>query len=517
MAYVAFTREQRESLRAAAKAGANDGDLLLRMFALCPPQVAGAAELAALIAGETGAPRDTAELVVRNWDRFGGSLNAEAAAAPLNRFLTRWLRSNLLFDLGPEHRELAKQFKQQMLERLCAGAPCNREAAEAAIRWLYNRLGRPEPRIAWPAGLPTALLFLRTCKRRAKGRPYWCSLLDGKKAPTDDPDEQAFFRSLYDLVHVQLRMTGSAASGLNEQLTGQDITKEVVDQLRAWLEFPETHQGVVMSRSAQGVLRGALSLPESAPTPAEQSFAHILNHLPHRVLEHWNPGTRRPNGEQGTIGGGRTGTIWGFHYTSAQAANAAAAMGVIFEPEQALLYAKLHDLVFNTFWVWFGEHTVLCCEGPSVVRHGGGQRLHADDGPALMFGDGVEMYTLEGYAFPRSVVMEPDSVTMQQIEAERNADRRRILIARFGIGRYLSETGAEVLHMDMIDVVPGQPQFGSMPRALLKDARGRRWLVGTDGSTQRVYHMRVPREANTCSEAHTALAGFDESWIIASS
>jgi len=71
--------------------------------------------------------------------------------------------------------------------------------------------------------------------------------------------------------------------------------------------------------------------------------------------------------------------------------------------------------------------------------------------------------------------------------------------------------------MDVIAVNSLDEAFGSMPRALMEDKQGQRWLVGTDGSTKRVYYMRAPREANTCAEAHSALAGFDENQIIASS
>jgi hypothetical protein len=47
--------------------------------------------------------------------------------------------------------------------------------------------------------------------------------------------------------------------------------------------------------------------------------------------------------------------------------------------------------------------------------------------------------------------------------------------------------------MDVIAVNSLDEAFGSMPRALMVDKQGQRWLVGTDGSTKRVYYMRAPR------------------------
>ena len=42
-------------------------------------------------------------------------------------------------------------------------------------------------------------------------------------------------------------------------------------------------------------------------------------------------------------------------------------------------------------------------------------------------------------------------------------------------------------------------------------------MIATDSSTEEVYHIPVPREARTCSEAHGMIAGFDENKIAAQS
>ena len=91
------------------------------------------------------------------------------------------------------------------------------------------------------------------------------------------------------------------------------------------------------------------------------------------------------------------------------------------------------------------------------------------------------------------------------------------MIERFGFARYLSESKARVIDMDMVAVSREDESLGSMPRALMEDRDGQRWLVGTDGSTRRVYYMRVPPDVRTCEQAHNAIAGMDEDDIIASS
>jgi len=56
---------------------------------------------------------------------------------------------------------------------------------------------------------------------------------------------------------------------------------------------------------------------------------------------------------------------------------------------------------------------------------------------------------------------------------------------------------------------------GSAPRALMRDDLGNMWLVGTDGSTARVYTMAVPSDVSTCKEAHERICGFGENRLIA--
>lgn len=178
--------------------------------------------------------------------------------------------------------------------------------------------------------------------------------------------------------------------------------------------------------------------------------------------------------------------------------------------------AQLMSLCRHGFWFWPGMRTCVCYERPLEIRLDDDRRLHAPDGPAVTFRDGCKLYYHHGIPVSEIVVMEPNLLTTEIIDRELNSEIRRVMIEIYGPGRYLNDSGAVVLDMDMIDVSREQP-LGAMPRALMQDRHGRKWLVGTDGSTKRVYYMRVPDECNTCVQAHNALAGFDEGRIIASS
>jgi hypothetical protein len=136
-------------------------------------------------------------------------------------------------------------------------------------------------------------------------------------------------------------------------------------------------------------------------------------------------------------------------------------------------------------------------------------RLHNEKGMAARYRDGWGVWAIHGVRLSERIVMQPETLTLAEIKAEENAEVRRVMRERFGEGRYLRETGAKLIHADYETA-----RKGAAPRALLLDDEGQRWLVGTDGSTGRTYHMRAPSDATTCREAHNALCGFDEARIL---
>ena len=132
-------------------------------------------------------------------------------------------------------------------------------------------------------------------------------------------------------------------------------------------------------------------------------------------------------------------------------------------------------------------------------------QLHNDTGPAIHYRDGFEVYGIEGVRVPKKAVTAPKSLTIDEIQKEKNAEIRRIMINRYGPSDYLIESGAKLVDSSVVH---------GLLRALLKDKNGGKWLVGTDGSTDRVYHMTIPSDVETCHQAHNAICGFDENRII---
>lgn len=109
-----------------------------------------------------------------------------------------------------------------------------------------------------------------------------------------------------------------------------------------------------------------------------------------------------------------------------------------------------------------------------------------------------------GVAVDRRIAFHPEQLTVDELLTERNAERRRALLDRYGYGRFLRDARAEVLNEDRD---PGGP------RALLRvKLPGDEDLVAMScfcPSTDRQYIIRVPPTITTCHHAAAWIAGFD--------
>ena len=164
-------------------------------------------------------------------------------------------------------------------------------------------------------------------------------------------------------------------------------------------------------------------------------------------------------------------------------------------------------------WLICYENICFISDRAITINKDSQGRLHCEDGPALAYSDGYALWMIHGHPVPANAITDPKSITLDQISKEQNAETRRILIERFGASRYLTESGATLVDHDIVPLVKGGvPQ---LPRALMKDSGGLLWLVATDGSTNRVYHMPVMEHVRTCREAHESISGLSEDLCVA--
>ncbi len=111
----------------------------------------------------------------------------------------------------------------------------------------------------------------------------------------------------------------------------------------------------------------------------------------------------------------------------------------------------------------------------------------------------------QGVAMEERIVFQPETIALAEILAETNAERRRVLIDRFGVSRFMAEANAEVLDTD-------EDRGG--PRRLLRLEMGDDEPLVTlhcfCPSTSRQYFLRVPPDTASCHQAAAWIAGFDD-------
>ena len=142
----------------------------------------------------------------------------------------------------------------------------------------------------------------------------------------------------------------------------------------------------------------------------------------------------------------------------------------------------------------------------------------------MEFKDGWKVYAYHGVTVPAQVIETPESITIEQIKEEENAEVRRCMVERMGWERFCAEAGMKVLHEDTL-----QSNFPSIPVSELVSESARlvtsyrpgtetaqlleadgirdyedrplRFVRLTDPSTGRQYTIRVLHSHTRCYQA----------------
>ncbi len=106
------------------------------------------------------------------------------------------------------------------------------------------------------------------------------------------------------------------------------------------------------------------------------------------------------------------------------------------------------DLATSAGPWWARRGLAIVSERPKVASFDDRGRLHSTDGPALRYRDGFEVWAIAGVSVPARIVYRPESITVDDIQAEPNQEVRRSMIEQFGPGRYMRARGASVVNRD---------------------------------------------------------------------
>ena len=173
-------------------------------------------------------------------------------------------------------------------------------------------------------------------------------------------------------------------------------------------------------------------------------------------------------------------------------------VGVKFDEKRSRQLDMWRDIAQSCCWWWCFENYVVISERPTVCRMTEQDgRLHCEDGPALAFADGYALYRWHGVTVPEDVVTTPASITVARIDAENNAEVRRVMLERYGEARYLQDSGAKQVQRDKWGALYRKEIPGDEPLVMVRVLNS---TPEHDGS-RHVYWLRVPPTIETAREA----------------
>lgn len=182
------------------------------------------------------------------------------------------------------------------------------------------------------------------------------------------------------------------------------------------------------------------------------------------------------------------------------------------------------DATESCGFYWTLDDVCFASERPSQILRDDEGRLHAEKEQSIRYPSGWGLWHWHGVQVPREVVESPESITVNAIDAETNAEIRRVMVERYGQARYLLDSNAKLIHRDavgllyrkevrddepivMVRVLNSTPEpDGVMSReeaiAVFGDA-ARAAVTAPEGSRFKEYMIRVPPNIRT---AHQAVA-----------
>lgn len=173
-----------------------------------------------------------------------------------------------------------------------------------------------------------------------------------------------------------------------------------------------------------------------------------------------------------------------------------AGMNEVF-PEKRQTILNMRKLIANRTPVCAFAEIAFISKKPihSEINEEG--QYHSEDGAALEYEDGFKLYSLNGVTLSEKTVIAPHTLTVEEIDAEINLEIRRVMLERFGIGRYVLDSNAQIVSQDEVGILYRKFMTGDEPISLV---RVKNSTPEPDGSI-REYFLRVPPWVTTPKEA----------------
>lgn len=168
-------------------------------------------------------------------------------------------------------------------------------------------------------------------------------------------------------------------------------------------------------------------------------------------------------------------------------------------------------LLEKAYALLFYEGIAFVCEYPVYSRLDPEHRFHDEKGAALRFSDEFQTHFWHGRRVSRDIIEEPESINVDRIERERNVETRSILIERYGLERFLKDSGAVKISEDECGVLYRKvfTSSDSMTDEPLVVVMVNNSTPEPDG-TSKQYFLRVPPGVRSAREGVAWTFGLSE-------
>ena len=168
---------------------------------------------------------------------------------------------------------------------------------------------------------------------------------------------------------------------------------------------------------------------------------------------------------------------------------------------------KIRDLVEMAKVGWWAPYDTDCFISlpPVEIHLDDENELHSETGPAIAYKDGVKIYCVHGVRVPEVVIMAPETQSLKEILEEVNEEVKRIRISQYGWGKFLEQTGAEIIDSKMVTL----EESSWLESLYYLESQNLKALATYDPSTGRPYFLEVSLDCDNCTEAQQYLNGSD--------
>lgn len=167
-------------------------------------------------------------------------------------------------------------------------------------------------------------------------------------------------------------------------------------------------------------------------------------------------------------------------------------------------FNTVKDFIYSGVWATIMFDTlVICIARPKLVAVDEKGNLHSDNGPAIAFDDGYKEYAWHGTWVTEQLIMNPDTITAEQINNEKNSEISRAIAERLGWEKYTQKIETILIHKWFDETTKCHYELydfkhrkGSLQPRLLKMESPE-----LNDNTQPYYIEPVPPQAISCQSA----------------